>query len=137
MSDFPKIPETWEELESLKDYLADCDVLFLRKETDQKVYKNHTGSLTREEILKLIIDQMNGNKIAILKNLFPHTNLLSNFPKMEHYCIWSLSGELNDDQIMSIVNSKFPEITRWMSMTRREGHFSIPEIWHSHIYLEK
>jgi len=137
MRDFQKIPETWEELESLKEYLADCDVLFLRRLDDQKVYKAHTSSLSRDEVLGKITDQMRGKSVAIVKNRFPHSNLLRNFPKAEHYCIWSKDGELSDEKIKIEVENAYPNHKRWMSMTRKDGHFSIPEIWHCHIYIEK
>ena len=131
---YPEIPKTWEELLNLRDYLSNCDALFLRGSDHQIEYNSHIGDLSRSTVLDLITDQMDGKNIALLVNAFPHYNILKNLPNVLHYCLWSKSGPLSKEQINHEVEKKFSG-EKWFNMTRDKGYFSIPEIWHSHIYI--
>lgn len=134
MHKMPQPPNTWEELKKLRDYLTDCDVSFLRLQKDQETYQNYEKSLDRSQILKNITSKMQGKRKAILKNEFPHTNVLKNLRNISHYCLWSLDGEMNQNAIEQMVTNAFPD-RKWFYMTRKKGKFSIPEIWHTHIYV--
>lgn len=131
----PDPPKTWEEFENLREYLTDCDVSFLRKKEDQDRYKSYETSIDRDTMLENIYEQMGGEDTALLENRFPHTNVLSNFAEALHFCLWSKKGVLSDSEIENHVKKRFPK-KRWFSMTRKNGFFSIPEIWHCHIYIK-
>lgn len=118
----------------MREYLTDCDVLFLRREEDQKIYKEYEGTLTRDQMIRNITDQMEGARIALLKNAFPHSNVLQNLSHVRHYCLWSLDGPLSEEKIEEEVSKQFPS-NKWAYMVRKPGKFSIPEIWHAHIYI--
>jgi hypothetical protein len=136
MNDFPKIPENWNELVELRDYLTDCNPIFLRKNEDREKYSTHQNSIPREEFLKMITSKFNDERIALIENIFPHTNVLAHLPDVMHYCLWSLEGELPEAKIKEGVEKKFKN-AQWISMTRKEGKVSVAEIWHSHIYIQK
>ena len=134
-NNFPPIPSTWEEFQSLREYLTDCSDRFLRFEKDQEFYNTQMGKLTREEVVMQIKDQMGGERVALIKNKYPHTNLLQNFPNAKHYVLWSFRGELKEDEIKYEVEKKFGG-SEWFYMTRKNGFKSIPEIWHTQIYIQ-
>jgi len=130
----PNPPRTWNELLELRDYLTVCDVSFLRKTQDHRKYQSDMNSVSREEGVRLITEQFEGKDVAIIPNKYPHTNLLKYLPDVTHYCLWSLRGELTDREIELEVMRKFSN-KKWTWMTRKAGYVSIPEIWHSHIYV--
>lgn len=134
MHQFPEAPRTWEELVSLRSYLIDCSVLFLRFEKDQITYKRETDNLPRSVVLDRVLKQMGGKRLAILPNKYPHTFVLQNLPKVSHFCLWSIDGDLDDRRIKEEIEMEFPNKV-WMNMTRAQGKFSIPEIWHTHVYI--
>lgn len=133
---FPPVPTTWGELAGLRNYLKDCSVWFLRKKEDEEKYTADMRSINRHQMLGRIRKQMGGNNIALVKNEYPHTNILQNFPKAQHYCLWNVEGPLKDREISKIVNEKFPN-EEWFWMERGNAYMSIPEIWHCHIYINK
>ncbi len=135
MGDFPNVPQSWNELVALRDYLTDCDPQFLRKKEDRDKYDKYQSSLPRDEFIQMITSKFQDKKIALIENIFPHTNVLQDLPDVEHYCLWSMEGELPNEKIKEIVEEKFKKVN-WISMTRKEGKVSVAEIWHSHIYIQ-
>lgn len=130
----PQPPQNWEELVALKEYLTDCPVAFLRFQKSQEKYTGEMNSVSREEGLDKIKVKMNGQEVAIVENIYPHDYVLQNLPNVSHYCLWSTRGPLTESEINEVVDPQFSP-KKWMSMTRRVGYVSIPEIWHSHIYV--
>lgn len=130
----PEAPKTWEELVSLRNYLTDCSKFFLRKSKDQKKYDSDMKGMTGSEITTKIKKQMKGKTVALIINEYPHTNILQNFLKAKHYCLWSTKKSLTEKEIKDEVGKKFPS-SEWFSMTRKSGYRSVPEIWHTQIYI--
>jgi hypothetical protein len=136
MNIFPDVPKTWEELVGLRDYLTDCDALFLRLPSDNDFYAAYVKSIPRKNLVGTVDKEIGDNQTAILVNRFPHTNILQNLPEVKHYCLWSKSGPLDEREIDHLANKKFKNM-QWFYMERKVNHKSIPEIWHCHIFVEK
>jgi hypothetical protein len=136
MKQFPDIPKTWEELVKLKDYITDCDALFLRLSKDNDFYAAYVKSISRKDLVNTVTKEIGDNQMAILINKYPHTNLLQNLPNVKQYCLWSKKGALTNEEIIAQISKKFKN-KQWFYMERKINHKSISEIWHCHVFVEK
>ncbi len=130
-----KQPKTWEELQSLTEYMSDCDPRELRLKEDTQFYDLYKELVPREIALEIIKRQIGNNSIALINNNFPYTRTLELLPKVKHYCLWSLTGPLNEDTIKEVVGSKFPK-KDWCKSERKLNFKSVPEMWHCHIFVK-
>lgn len=130
-----KIPNNWEELKLLLDYLSDCSPDFLRLPEDDSYYSLYRELVPRDIALEIINRQIDGNKSVILKNNFPYSKILSKL-NVVHYCLWSKVGSLTKKQITQKVKEKFGDC-EWCYSERKLGKKSVPEIWHCHIFVKE
>jgi hypothetical protein len=135
MNDFLKIPNSWDELTELKDYLSDCDPTFLRLPEDKLFYILYRDLVPREIALEIIKRQIGEQNVAIVKNNFPYSNILQHLPNVIHYCLWSKKGKLTEEEIKREINQRFPN-NIWFYSERKVNYKSVPEIWHCHIFLD-
>ncbi len=133
MSDTITIPQTWEELEAIKDYLKTADRDFLRFNEEADDYTIFRQVIPRELQIELILKQIGELDHAILVNRYPYSRLLSNLPYVKHWSLWSKTSVLSDEEIKKIVSEKFPH-QRWIAVESEIK--SMPEIWHTHVFVE-
>ena len=129
-----KQPKTWKELNSLTNYLSDCDPRELRLKEDTLFYNIFKELVSRDIILKIIKKQIGKRRIALVKNNFPYTRTLQYLPNVANYCLWSLDGSLSEEKIKNIVNTSFPN-NKWCKSERKINYKSVPELWHCHIFI--
>ena len=131
-----EIPNTWEELIEMMDFISDCSGDFLRSKKDEDYYQKVLKSVSREEYLINLNKKIgDDNEPVILVNNFPYTKLLSKLTKIKHYVLWNKKGKLNVEEIREIIKNNFGD-KRWCWMERTERGKSVPEIWHCHIFVE-
>jgi hypothetical protein len=136
MNNNHNIPNNWAELQELKDYLSDCNTIYLRTSEDKLFYDLYRELIPREIALEIIYRQIGNNNVAIVKNNFPYSRILEKLPNIIHYCLWSKKGTLKETEIKEHVNSMFPN-NEWFYSVRKVNHKSVPEIWHCHIFIKK
>lgn len=129
------IPQNFEELVAMKDMLDTFDGDVVRFEDDEAKYQKYLESLPRGEMLQKIKEKIGEEGIALLSNDFPYTRVLSNLPHVRHYCLWSLKGELDKNQIKNEVEKSVAG--RYFAVERSLYRKSIPEIWHTHVFVEE
>jgi len=131
-----KVPENWEDLINVLDFIRDCNWESLRWEEDEEKYRECRVSMTREQFLEDIKKEISGAKVVILANKFPYKKLLQNLPEVKQYVLWSNKGRLEMKEVEKIIRDRFGD-KRWCWMERTEKGKSIPEIWHGHIFVEE
>lgn len=129
-----KVPNNWEELKLLLDYLSECPTDFLRLPEDDFFYKLYRDLVPRDIALEIINRQIGRNNYIIIKNNFPYSKVLSKL-NVVHYCLWSRKGSLAKKQIIQKVKEKFGDC-EWCYSERKLGKKSVPEIWHCHIFIQ-
>jgi hypothetical protein len=128
-------PKTWKELESIMEYISDCDPRELRLDEDTIFYDLYKGLVPRNIALDIIKKQIGSKDVAIVKNNFPYTRTIQLLPGVIHYCLWSLKGVLTEKKIIDIVTKKFPN-NIWCKSERKLNYKSVPELWHCHIFVK-
>ncbi len=136
MKNLPNIPTSWEELQELREYLSDCDPVFLRLPEDKLFYELFRQLVPRDKALEIIHQQIGEQEIALIKNNFPYSYILQHLPDVVHYCLWSKKGALSEEKIKQQVQLRFPN-SIWFFSERKVNHKSVPEIWHCHIFIHQ
>jgi hypothetical protein len=134
MQDVPPIPTSWEEFLSIKPQLGALPGQYLRHKEDQLFYDLYRQHLSKEDFLAIITQQMLPDRVKLLLNRFPYTNFLQHLPDVAHYCLWSLDGPLSEAKIQEEIVKKFPT-NEWMEVESAPVRKSVPEIWHTHIFI--
>lgn len=127
------IPQTWEELVALREILANADRNDLRLVEEIRDYKTFCEIIPRDLQITLLLKQMGDQDTALLVNRYPYTRLLSKLPHVKHWALWCKSRSLTDEEIAEVVSKKFPD-KRWMAVESNVK--SMPEIWHTHVFVE-
>jgi hypothetical protein len=125
---------TWKELVDKKEFLSDCDPKLLRLPEDHQFYSLFRKYVPREAALNIIREQMDNNDVSLVANNFPYTAMIHNLP-VKHYCLWSIKGRLENNEICDLVKKYFPN-NEWFYSERKTNHKSVPEIWHCHIFVK-
>lgn len=134
MNENTPLPKTWEELLALQELLPETHRIVLRNSEDNDYYSLFREVIPKELQLQLIRKQAKGESIALLPNRFPYTRLLTYLSDVEHWCLWSTSGPLDEETIAQKVTERFPD-QKWFAT---ESKFkSMPEIWHTHVFVKK
>lgn len=131
-----EIPNNWEELVELMDFIGDCTWDIIRFPKDQKKYEDYKSSMSREEFIDIIKKRIKNNNPVILKNDFPYSRTLSRLPGVKQYVLWSSRGKISEDEIRSVVKNDFGN-KRWCWVESSLETKSVPEIWHCHIFVDE
>jgi len=129
-----KTPNSWKELILLLDYLSYCPPKFLRLSEDENFYSLFRELVPKKVSLEIVNRLIGNNDRVILKNNFPYSKVLKRLKNVEHYCLWSKKGKLNNNQIKKEVERKFGKCN-WCYSERKLNKKSVPEIWHCHIFI--
>ena len=127
-------PKNWDELVGMREFLATSPGEMRLKE-DQEHYDLFSETIPRELLLTLIRKQLKGSGVALVGNKFPYTKVLQNLPRVKHFLIWSLKGEVQQDVIENLVTSAFPD-RKWLYFITVDSIRSVPEIWHAHVFVD-
>ncbi len=129
-----QIPNSFEELESMSVYLASCSEA-LRRPEDAAIYQVKNPQENLAELEEKIVKQGRGG-IAILPALHPWSQVLLRLPDVEHHVLWSPGRDaLPTGVIRREVNLTFPD-RRWINVTRTRGTMSVPQRWHTHVFVD-
>jgi hypothetical protein len=129
------IPENWDELVKIMDFIRDCTWDYLRWDDGEEVYQSYKASMSRDEFISDIKKQIGNSGAVFLKNNFPYKKLLQKLFGVEQYVLWSKKGRLENDEVEELIKQKFGN-KKWCWMERTEEGKSIPEIWHCHVFVE-
>lgn len=128
-------PKSWEELCAMKDSIDAYDNKTLRFEDDEDEYQRYLGSHGREEILENIRNKIGPTGVALLANDFSYTRLLVDLPEVTHYCLWNTQGAMTLEQIREYLSQT--KFSQWFAVERKPTSKSIPEIWHTHVFVKE
>lgn len=129
-------PQTWEEFIVLKNKLPYCTPETVRFNNDLNFYRQYLKETSRETRLKTIYDEIGDTPIKIIPNNFPYLKLTQHLGQVNHYCLWSKTSPLSNDQVEVEIKKIFPnKIYLWFE--NAQAIKSIPEIWHCHVFIKE
>lgn len=130
------LPETWEELVSIKKEIKRFDSKIVRFTDDINFYHTYNKLVPKQTRMEIIFNLIGDNDYKIIRNNFPYLRLIKNIPFISHYCLWSRVGKLPQKTIESEITKKFPN-KEYFWFENIKMIKSVPEIWHCHIFVKE
>jgi len=129
------IPENWEELVELMNFIRGCTWEYLRWDDGEKEYQSYKNGMSRDKFISDIKKQIGDKDIVFLKNNFPYKKLLQKLSEVDQYVLWSKKGKLKKGEVERLIKEKFGN-KKYCWMERTEEGKSVPEIWHCHVFVK-
>lgn len=104
-----------------------------RKREDQLSYRLYCERNSESMREQIILEQMNGAEVMILRNIFGYTALLKG--NCVHECIWYPNKSLTIDQLIEVVQANNIYKPYFM-FTHAAQNKTIPGINHTHLIRE-
>lgn len=129
------LPNNWSELVALKDILPFCTNKITRFPEYNQAYQNYKDSMSRQQHLQNIINNIGDQDYKITPNKFPYSRLIQHIPEVQHFLLWSKTGEPLSGIVESEIEKVFPNKDHFWFVNSVINK-SIPEIWHCHIFIK-
>jgi hypothetical protein len=130
------LPKNWQELISIKEIIPFCINTVTRFSEDNQSYEDYKNSISREEHLQNILDEIGDQDLKIVPNKFPYSRLIQHIPDIEHYCLWCKTESPSTETIESEIKKQFPE-NEYFWFVNPPINKSVPEIWHCQLFVKK